>query len=794
MLRHNFLIAIRRLLRNKLNTAVNILGLAIGLTSVILMLLYIKYETSYDNFNTDYDRLFRVERNYSSRIQSELWDTTPYELSKALVSDFPEIENAASVEETSRYLKYEDVMYQENNGMFADNEFLEMFTFNFQQGNKSEALASPMSIVISESLAKKLSPQNDLLGKTIWVDKKHNFIVKGIFEDIPENSHLNIDYLLSFSSFSQVTGYKENAGWDSNNATVYVKLNKFANDQQLSQKLTGYLETRITSNDGSQQLLSLRPISEIYTQTASVRGGGGKRSDIIIIYLFLSVVIFTAFISILNYINASTAEVVNRELEIGIKKVLCISKAQLRYQFISESLVIVMIAFTISMLLLFMTLPFFNIMVDKNLSLSLSNDWLFLLKIFSGVLIVGALSGLYPVLFLSSLKISSFLQGNASIKRRAVLRKVLVVFQLTVVMPLIFISIIIIKQINYIEKKDIGFSKQDLLTARVETSDETSYERLKSMKSRLLENSNITDFSIADSAPFNGGKGGLSINWEGSQENDKVILRSHGIDYDFIDTYDMKIIEGRGFSKDYGTDVENACIINETALKVFGWDTAVGKTLDNGRLKVIGVVKDFNDFTLFKKIPPMVLLMNNVRENAYLVSIRTNPNNRLETQKFVNNLFNNSFPNEPIDFKFLDAELDANFLNSLKGVTKIFIFFSILAIVLAILGLYSLVSFSLKTQRKMIAVRKVLGANIASLFILLLKEYLLLFAIAAVLGLLSVYLISFEAINVFAYHEEIKVIYLIISALLALFVVLISVSGKIFAASKENPITAISSE
>lgn len=793
MLKHNFIIAIRRLLKNKLNTTVNILGLAIGLTSVILMLLYIKHETTYDYFNDDFDRLFRVERNYTSQIQNELWDNTPYPLAETLKRDFPEIENAASVQLTSRYLTFDDVMYHEKNGMFVDNEFLQIFTLKFKQGDQKEALSSPMSIVISESLARKLSPQGDLLNKTIWIDKKHNFTVKGIFEDVPENSHLSIDYLLSFNSYAEVTGYTENAGWDVNNVTVYIKLNKLADQNLLSQKMKGFLESHTTSNDGIQQMLSLRPIVDIYTKTASVRGGGGKRSDIIIIYLFLSVAIFTILISVLNYINASTADVINRELEIGIKKVLCISKAQLRYQFVCESLVIVTISFAISILLLLLSLPLFNAMIDKELSISITKDWLFLLQIFSGVILVGALSGLYPVLFLSSLKISAFLQGNASIKRRTTIRKVLVVFQLAVVMPLIFISILIIRQINFIENKDIGFEKQNLLVERIETPDENSFQRLESMKRRLLQNPNITNVSISSTAPFKGA-GEVSIKLEGSLEGDKVNLRTHEVDYDFIDTYKMELVEGRGFSKEYGTDLQNACLINETALRVLGWKSAVGKTLDNNRLKVIGVVKDFNDFTLFKKIPPIMMVMDQGKKGAHYVSMRVNSNDRLATQKTVNSLFNENFHSTPLEFKYLDAEFDSNYLNSLKGVTKIFIFFSIVAIVLAILGLYTLVSFSLKTQKKMIAVRKVLGASIKSLFLLLLKEYLVLFSIAAILGLFTVYAVSFKAMSVFAYHEEIKFIYLIASALLALFVILISVSSKIFIASKENPIKAISSE
>ncbi len=790
MFRYNFIIALRRLFKHKTNTAINILGLAVGLTSVVLMLLYIKYETTYDHFHADYDRLFRVERNYTSRMQQELWESTPYPLAETLVREFPEIEQAACIRATSSYLKYEEVLLEEQHGMFADNELLQLLTFRFKAGNRDNALVDPMSIVISASLAKRLSPFDDLLGKTIWVDRKHNFVVNGIFEDLPENSHLQVDYLLSFRSHRQVTGYPEDAGWEANNATAYLKVSRQANVDVLASKIAGFLDLHITVDAGSQQNLELRPIVDIYTKTASVRGTGGRRSDSIIIYLFLSVAIFTSLISMLNYVNASSADAINRELEIGIKKVHGISKAQLRYQFICESFLVVGIASLAAILLLSFTLPLFNNMIDKKLTILISRDWPFLLKIFLGVVLVGALSGLYPAFFLSSLKVSTFLQGNTSVKRRASLRKVLVVFQLAVVMPLIFTSILIIRQISFIENKDIGFRKENLLVGKIETPDAASYERLKSIKDRLLQSADFKEVSISSTAPFHGANG-WSVNWEGSSENDKVVLRVHQVDHDFIDAYGMKMAVGRGFSADHSTDVQSACILNETAVHVFGWKEAVGKTIDDERLQVIGVVKDFNDFTLFKKIPPLVMVLDQDYHKFNYVSIRVDPKDRTTIQKSVNNLFSDNFPDSPVAFKFMEDDFESSYLSTLKGVTKIFIFFSIIAIVLAVLGLYSLVSYSLKTQQKMIAVRKVLGASVGSLFLLLLKEYLLLFSLAGGLGLVSVYFVSYKAMSVFAYHEEVRFIYLVLSALLALLVVLISVSSKIHMASKENPMRAI---
>lgn len=791
MLRYNFRIAIRRLFSNKLNSLFNILGLAVGMTSVILMLLYINYESTYDFFNEDHEQLYRVERSYFSQVQNELYDDAPYVLAKELIRDFPEVENGACVRATSRYLGFGDAMYQENFGAFADNQFLQLFSFNFKEGNRLDALSNPMSIVLSESLAKKIAPQGSLLGETIKLDKKYNFTVKGIFEDLPENSHLEMDYMISFNSHNELMGTDENRGWDVNNATVYLKLIKNTDREQLGEKVSGYLNQKMPSEDGSKQILSLRPITDIYINAASVRGTGNKRNDKVVIYLFLCVAIFTSLISVLNYVNSSTADVINRELEIGIKKVLCISKTQLRFQFICESLVLVLLAFVIAMLLLFLALPLFNTIIGKNITIDLIRDGQFFLKIFFSVLLVGVLAGLYPVFFLSSLKISSFLQGNASVKRRTLLRKALVVFQLAVVMPLIFMSIVIIKQIDFIQEKDVGFDRYNLLVSKVKTDDETAIERLKSSKTRLLQNPNITDFTITSSVPFIGASE-LKVNWEGS--NEEVALRKHEVDFDFFNTFKIQLVEGRSFSKDYGTDRENACVINERAMKIFGWKSAVGKKLDNGRLTVIGVAKDFNDFSLFMRIPPMIMVMHPETYKTHYATMRVNNSERISVQKEVNSHFNEVFPNDPLNFKYLDADFDHVYLNALKEVTRIFIFFSIVAIVLAILGLYSLVSFSLKAQRKMIAVRKVLGASIQNLFMFLLKEYLILFAIAASIGLLLGYFASIKVMDALAYHEETNIMYLVVSALLALLVVLFSVSSKIYVASKESPIIAISSE
>lgn len=792
MFKKNFLIAVRRLLKNKGHAAINILGLSVGLASVILMLFYIQYETSYDSFNSNYSELYRVERSYISKNQNEIWDSAPYVMAGELKNTVPEIENASNINYTSNYLTFNDKMYREMKGLYADNTFSEMFTFHFVKGNEQEALKEPMSIMLSESLANKLYPGGDILGKTILVDKKHNCVVTGVFEDHPENSHLDMDYIISYNSYEEITGFKRDAGWEYNNSTVYVQLKNGGDGEVVSEKIKDILTSRRKQEEGVKEFLSLRPVGDIYLNSSAVRGGGvGRRSEITIIYMFIAVVIFTALITILNYINSSTAQLMYRELEIGIKKVLGSSQRHLVSQFIAETWVMTLASFIVAIVIVSLMLPFFNQLVDKEISFVFSRDWLLFVKITVAVFIVGTLAGLYPVLYLSSLKISAFLHGNSSFKRRTRLRKALVIFQLVVAMPLIFVSILITEQIKYIENKDVGFVKEGLLVSRVETSGEQDMERLRSLKAILLQNPAVEQVTISSSAPFNGG-GQETVSWEGSEPGNQIALRSHAVDYDFIHTYKVKLIAGRNFSREHGMDLQQACIVNETAVEIFGWDNAVGKTIDNGRLEVIGVVKDFNDYTLFKRIPPMVLTMN---EGWYdpLVTIKVNTEQQASIQQEVNALFNDYFPNDPLEFRYLNAEFDSNFLDALRSATKMFIFFSILAILLAIQGLYSLVSYSLKSQKKMIAVRKVLGASIPSLFLLMMKEYMILFAIAATLGLVSVYVAAGKLMGVFAYHVEVKFLYLMVAAMLALFVVIISVSSKIMSASRENPVKAIAS-
>jgi putative ABC transport system permease protein len=792
MIKHNFLIAIRRLYRNGWNSVINITGLAVGLTSIIFMLFYIHYETSYDSFNKNSERLYRVERTVESSRRTEIWDSNPYPLAKELVNVIPEIENATNISSTANYLVFNEAMYFQKDGFFADSNFFEIFSFKFLEGYQHRALDKPMSIVISESLAKKFAPNGNMLGKTIRIDKKYECVVTGVFENHPDNSHLVVDYLISYESFETLHGFDPSKNWQSDNASTYVLLYETAKKEAVSDKIDDFLSTYVSLESDYKQKLSIRPIGEIYLHTSKVRGGYGNRSEITIIYLFYAVVIFTALITALNYLNTTTAQMMSRELEIGIKKVMGGMKSHLAYQFLVESVVMVFMAFIISVILALLFLPLFNLVVNKDLTFVISRDAPFFLKIMLGALSVAILTGIYPAVYLSSLKVSAFLQGMSSVKRKSFLRKGLVVFQLMVSMPLIFCSILITKQIEYLETKDIGFSNEDLLRARVDISTPQEYERLKSLQAILLQNPDVLDCSFSNSAPFYGANS-MDVNWEGGPLEDKIRLRFHPVDYNFMNTYQMQLIEGRKFSEEYGTDTKNAIIINETTKNLFGWESAIGKTINDGELTVVGVIKDFNDYTLFKKIPPMALKIG-TDQTLNLVTIKISSDKRKEAHTFINGLFNEYFPQAPIAFTFMDAEFDRSYLNSLGNVTRMLIFFTILAIFLVVIGLYSLVSYSAKMQQKMIAVRKLLGAPIKDLFLLMMKEYLVLYGLAAILGIGGTYFIALKVMNILPYHIGVKWNYLIFTSIITLLVVVLSASSKILSTVLANPVDSLKDE
>lgn len=799
MLSNILSLTFRRLFKKGSHFLVSLLSLSVGIASVILMFYYIKYEYSYDKFNDNYDQLYRVERTSITGSQNHLWDSAPYKLAGELQNTIPEIKNTACMAMTANYFTINNQLFHEKYGLFADNSALELFAFQMIQGDKKSALQAPMSIVLSKSLAEKLFSNKNAVGKDIEVDKKFIFKVTGVFADYPENSHLRADYLISFASYDEMRGTNRDASWESNNSSIYVLLNQNTNGQSVSQKVKNLLNNHLNLREGEKELLSLRPMGDIYLNSKQVRNDKmlGRRNDIGVVFIFLGVALFTIIITIINYVNSITAQLLDREKEIGIKKVLCVSKSNLRLQFITESCLSVTMAFILALVIVNISVPIFNTVVDRNLTIPFFAEWRFFSGAFLASLLLAVLVGLYPVFFLSSLKISAFLQGMSSLRRRRTMRKVLLVLQLTVAIPLVFSSFLFIEQIKFLENKDLGFQKDNLLVAGLTSADPQDKERVKLLQKTLLTDPSILSVAVSNSAPFAGGYE-ENISWDENDPDKQIKLRAHDVDYDFLNTYKMTLLEGRNFSKEKSTDVEKACILNETALQQFGWDVGAGKKIKigNEQYEVIGTVKDFHDYTLFYEIPPMLFTLYDYQSDRMYLSIKVSEGvNAATVQRKINKEFNEKFPNIPIEFQYFASKFqDDQFFVVLRGMSKIFIFFAFLAIFLSIIGLYNLVSFSLKTQRRMIAIRKVMGAENFNLFTFLTKEYLILFVIALGISLTSTYLINSVTFQMFVYKVDSNPFMMVIAVMIVLFFLLLTISGKIYQASRQNPIVDLKAD
>ncbi len=791
MLKLNFLLAVRKLMKNKKSFFINLLGSSVGLAAVTLMSVYVTYENNYDSFNEHSDKLYRVERTVRDNVQYRVFDGTPYELSSEITNALPEVNNATSVATVKNYFSIDGRLFDREEGIIADNSFFEMFTFQFERSNGNNALADPMTIVVSESLAQKLFGSLDVLGKTVRLNKKADFTITAVFQDYPEDSHLNIDYAISYNSYERFYETRPERGWDKNYSCTYVMVGSNTDIGQLSRKMTDLLANHKASKDGIQEWLNLRPITDIYLQTSHVQANimAGARNNMVVIYLFLGIVFFTAIITALNYIGLNTTQLMSRELEIGLKKVFGISKNQLRIQFIMESLIMILCIVVASLVLAYVCLPVFNNAIGRELSLTSSLHWMFLMLISS--LVIGFFAGLYPVAYLSSLKINAFLQGNSSFNRKRFMRKALVVLQLMLAVPLIFNLILMANQIKFLKGKDVGFVKENIVLASIRTPEQTDRNNLHRLKRQLLQSPEVINYSVSEGAPFFTAGNELTVNWEGSDASEKMRVTSYNVDQDFLDTYQLKLLKGRWFSQEYAADSQSACVINETAAALLGWEDPIGKSLDNGRYKVVGLVRDFNQSSLFVKIPPMMLRFSEENLGNNIVSIRVHAGNRAATLSKINRAFNDNYHDTPIQFKYLDEGFDRGFMSVLENVMNMFMVFTFISVVLVIIGLFGLVSYAIGTQKKMIAVRRVLGASINSLFLLLTKEYLYLCGITMAISLTVTFALNSHFLNVFAYKVGIQFTDILNVIIITLVIVFIAIGGKIWSAIKERPLDAL---
>lgn len=788
-------IAFRNIMKYKGFSTINILGLAIGLAGFILITLYINKQFAYETSHQKADRIYRpVEIQRLPGIDEQHVAVTMGPLAEALKADIPEIEEAGRLMPVGEiFCEYGDKRYWENSASFADPEIFDIFTLPLIQGNPDEALSQPGSVVIDEELAEKYFGSENPLGKTLIINHrvgKDPVIVKGVMKKYPENSHLNLTMLVSFSLVEGRFDWLDS--WRSNSLATYVLLKEGVTARAAEAKFPAFIKKYIPEESSLRNMdIYLQPLKDIHLHSQHIvyqtyRNNLGSYNNVV---TFGIISIFILLIAGINFMNLATARSARRAREVGLRKVMGSPRKALIYQFLGESVFIAFIALILALLIIEMVFPAFNHLLDQPVQRAYLSDWKMMLFIVGITFLVGITAGSYPAFFLSSFRPVQTLKGSfTSHGSGALMRRILVVFQFAIAIVLIINTAILMNQMNFINNKDLGYNQEQLVALPVRT-DETR-RKIELLKNELVKDTRI--ISAAAASNRNGASGSQgTVTVAGSNDEQKSMMRHSYVDFDFLNTMEMEIVRGRFFSRQHATDSSDAVIINEAAVREFGWGQPLGKQFewgDDHLATVIGVVRDFHFYSLHYKIEPLIMSIQPDRYNFVLVKVAAE--NMDQALQHIEQVWNQVISNRPFEYDFVDDYFAARY-ESTRKTGQLFGSFSFLAIFIACLGLLGLASFSTEQKTKEIGIRKTLGASVSSIVFLLSKEFSRWVIIASLLAFPIAYWTANEWLQQFAYRTEINFVLFILAALGVVFVAWFTIGYQSIRAAVANPIKAL---
>lgn len=799
MLLNHFKIAFRALLRFRSYAIVNILGLSLGLTAGIFMLVYVLDEFSFDQFHTNKDRIFRVETaffNTASGSDGGTNDANGWGVGTALRS-YPEVEKVMYSRGASFLLiNFEGRRIREQMH-FASPEFFEIFSFPLVSGNAATALAAPYRIVISERLADKYFKNGDALNKTITMNDSLEFVVSGVMKNIPPNSHIQSDAIISFETFTAMTPFDYNGGWGNINIRNYVLLRENVDVAALQAKVkTIYLEKagETMKNWGVEAYVKLAPMADLYLTSKS--NGWGPLGSLDRLILMSGIALFVIILACINFINLTTARSVYRAKEVGLRKVVGSNRWSLVRQFLSESLVLVIIAFVLSFAFLGALFPFFNELVNKNYGLASLAHW----QVIGGsvvlVIVITVLSGYYPAWVLSALRPAEVLKGKMYSGTRGLqLRRFLVVFQFFISVGLVLGTLIVLNQLNYMQQQSLGFAKDEIIVVNAARARASSAEGFNTFKNELKNLSFIENVSYANSLPGTPGWTGQVSFVEGKPADQSISVEYMAIDDQYLPTLDLQLIAGRNFDISRSAELSDGLILNETAVAMYGWtsaEEALGKRIASPSGypagEVIGVVKDYHQVGLQREIGPMAMDYN--PGSSYLFAVRYKAAKTQEVIKQLQASWRKHYPGYDFNYFFLDEEFEKQY-QSEQRLASVFGLFAVITIVIAVIGLLGLVSFMITSRTKEIGVRKVLGADVFSITTLLSKEFLTLVVIGALLAFPAVFYFSQQWLETFANRAPLNPLVFILTFIIAVVVSFVTISFQTVRAAMADPVDTL---
>ena len=800
MLKNYMIIALRDLKKNKIYSFINIFGLAIGIACCIVIVLFVQDELSYDRYHENADQIYRItsKRQLPGR---ELHTTlTRANFGPNIKNEFPEVIDFVRLMIHRWFVIEHDGKRFTTDPCYADPSILEMFTYPLAKGDKKTALKEPNSVIISEDLAQKIFGSDDPLGEIIIVydlQNKFDLKVTGVLKNIPFNSHFRFDFLAPFEHLRSRTPDKDISR---TSCMTYILLEKNANPETLKEKMPSFVEKHYSQKYASQMTHHLQPLTSIHLNS-HLSLELGKNSNISYSFTLSLVAFIILLIACINYMNLTTARSSRRSREVGIRKVIGAGRLQLFRQFLGESIILTFFALIIGIILAYFLLPFFNANMGKHLTINFEKNLFLYSALLLLALITGFLSNCYPAIFLSSYQPVEVLKGDIKKGTRfgIHLRKGLVIFQFAVSLIFIIGTIIIFQQLNFVKNKDLGFEKSNIIEIPI-FKDKSLAKRSELLKNELSQHPNITEVIVTEGAP------GMYNGWpvqcipEGFSEDKPAQLNLFIVGEDFFRFFGMDIIRGRDFSSEITSDARTTAILNETAVEYLGWKSPLGKLVRSDRfpieaqdkglaVKIIGIVRDFHNGPLHQEIKPSIYLYDPTRYSS--VFIKMKPDNIQETIAFLEEKWR-SLPTHLLFFYyFIEDSLENSPYVGDKKVRNVFTFSSALAIIIACLGIFGLISYTADRRKKEIGIRKVLGASISRIVLLLSKDLTLLVLIANVIAWPLGYYVVNRWLQNFAYRINISFGIFIFGAIIVLMITLITISFQSLKSATSNPVDVI---
>ena len=790
MIRSLFKTALRHIRKHYGYSLLNIIGLTLGITSALFLIIYVSDEISYDRYHEKADRICRVSSKITETDDQFTWIFAQIPMGPQVVQDYPEVESFVRFIDMPQSLyTFEDREYIENNFYYVDSTLFDIFTYKVLKGDVRSAVTEPDKIALTKTVAARYFGDADPIGKVLKTGD-NSFEVTGIIEDVPANSHFRFDAVASASNLPKDIG-----NWGNFGVFTYLLLPEGTDVRAFESKIQGMYDAHMKTIFEPLQInieYQLEPITKIHLYSTN-SGEPEPTGSITYVIIFGIVALFLILIAAMNYMNLATARSASRAREVGLRKVVGSKRGALIGQFLSESVVLTFIALILSVILLIVLLPEFNLLSGKAFDLSVLYSPAAILSIIGIILLAGIAGGSYPAFYLSQFNPVTVLKGELTHGTGgSFFRKILVVIQFTISVAMIICTLVVFRQLNYLKTMDQGFNQENIVSLRLLNGE--MRRKYPVLKTALLENNDIRYVTSTDT-PVGEGSGKVIFNIETDQGMIQRGINFTVVDHDFVETLGIDIVEGRDFSRDMPSDTLYSVVVNETLAKRLGWTEAIDKKVQLGdgdqvNARVIGVMKDYHQTGMYNSIESLMLVY---RERNNIVYLKLDGTNTEQTLDYIKNTWNEIFPDQPFEYTYLSERFNNQFETDEKR-GLIFTIFTILAILIACLGLYGLASYMVEQRTKEIGIRKVFGASEVSVVRLIIRDFMILVSISILIALPVSYYFMTRWLENYVYRTDIGVLVLIYAALITIALTLITISYKAYKAAVMNPAKSIKTE